>query len=100
MPNPDSASFMSPDPDRPSPPGNGREAEPGKKRPSSFAGLAASLLVIAIVTFAVLAILDAFTRGHSVALSEKGDKASNLSNYSRVVRAASQNAIVVIDEGE
>jgi hypothetical protein len=91
---------MKPDPDRPLPPGGAREAERDKKRSSSFAGLAASLLVIAIVTFALLAILDAFTRSHGVALSDKGDKAANLSNYSRVVRAASQNAIVVIDEGE
>jgi hypothetical protein len=90
---------MKSDADRQPPPADGPNSEPERK-PSSFAGLAASLLVIAIVSFALLAILDAFTRGHGVALSEKGDKPANLSNYSRVVRAASQNAIVVIDEGE
>jgi|APFre7841882724_1041349.scaffolds.fasta_scaffold64917_1 hypothetical protein len=90
---------MKSDPDRQSPRRDGPKSEP-EKQPSSFAGLAASLLVIAIVTFALLAILDAFTRGHGVALAEKSDKPANLSNYSRVVRAASQNAIVVIDEGE
>jgi hypothetical protein len=75
----------------------------GPKSPSSFAGLAASALVIAIVAFALLAILDAFTRTHGGTLSDRigqADKPANLSNYARVVRAASQNAIVVIDEGE
>jgi hypothetical protein len=89
---------MTSDPDR-----LDRPTEPPSKPPSSFAGLAASALVIAIVAFALLAILDAFTRTHGVALADRtgqADKPSNLSNYARVVRAASQNAIVVIDEGE
>jgi hypothetical protein len=89
---------MTSNPDRLDPP-----IDPPPKPPSSFAGLAASALVIAIVAFALLAILDAFTRTHGVALADRpgqADKSSNLSNYARVVRAASQNAIVVIDEGE
>lgn len=88
---------MKSDPDRQPRPGDSRTQS---DRKSSFAGLAASLLVIAIVTFALLAILDAFTRSHGTALTDKADKPVNLSNYARVVRAASQNAIVVIDEGE
>jgi hypothetical protein len=86
-------------PDRPTPPDARNDAGQGKAS-SSVTGLAASLLVIAIVTFAVLAILDAFARAHGLSLGEAADNPAGLSHYARVVRAATQNAIVVIDEGD